>query len=224
VVARPADMTLPFYDFLDYLNKSEVMNANFYLEYFPLLNGMENHISEPLWVKNILNLEHSNVWFGNGNTVGKLHFDPFDNLLGMITGKKKFIVFDPHRNEDLYEGHIREAQFEYDLPTKTFKRSKLLDSTSMVMSPVNIDAPDLLEYPLFLNKIGKSVTCEVGPGEMLYLPAFWWHEVKSSPDHAHRNIAINYWYKPFYDKEYPCAECRLAINPISKHLLDKFYE
>ena len=28
-----------------------------------------------------LTQEHLNIWLGNGRTVGKLHFDPFDNLL-----------------------------------------------------------------------------------------------------------------------------------------------
>lgn len=45
------------------------------------------------------------------------------------------------------------------------------------------------------------------------MPAFWWHEVRSQPDPVqHRNLAINYWYKPVWQKEFPCASCGLEWN------------
>lgn len=44
------------------------------------------------------------------------------------------------------------------------------------------------------------------------MPAFWWHEVDSEPDETHKNIAVNFWHTPIFDKEFPCAECRLAYN------------
>lgn len=36
VVTRPADLSLKFNDFMSLLNRSEELNANFYLEYFPI--------------------------------------------------------------------------------------------------------------------------------------------------------------------------------------------
>jgi hypothetical protein len=33
--------------------------------------------------------------------------------------------------------------------------------------------------------------------------------VQSRPDEHRRNIAVNYWYRPFLNKEFPCASCRL---------------
>lgn len=48
---------------------------------------------------------------------------------------------------------------------------------------------------------------------VLYMPAFWWHEVRSQPDpEQQRNLAINYWYKPVWRKEFPCAACGLEWN------------
>jgi hypothetical protein len=29
------------------------------------------------------------------------------------------------------------------------------------------------------------------PGDILYLPAYWWHHVRSSKN---RNLAVNFWY------------------------------
>ena len=79
-----------------------------------------------------LHVEHQNIWLGNGKTLGRLHFDPYDNLLTMVAGQKHVDLFAPHRNERLYEGHIREAQLEFSLDTGRFARTNLLDSTSMV--------------------------------------------------------------------------------------------
>lgn len=60
--------------------------------------------SSQLTFNRFLREELTNIWLGNGRTVGKLHFDPFDNLLCQVTGKKNLILFDPHNNENLYEG------------------------------------------------------------------------------------------------------------------------
>ncbi len=49
-----------------------------------------------------------------GRTLGKLHFDPYDNFMCMVSGAKQFLIFEPHHNEQLYEGHIREAQLTYE--------------------------------------------------------------------------------------------------------------
>ena len=50
----------------------------------------------------------------------------------------------------------------------------------------------------------KSVVCEVKEGEMLYLPASWFHEVisfsGSEPQQGH--MAFNYWMHPPTTKSY----------------------
>ena len=53
-----------------------------------------------------------------------------------ISGRKQVILFEPHDNTRLYEGHIPEAMLAYN--GKEFSRKKLVDSTSMVMSPVDL--------------------------------------------------------------------------------------
>ena len=51
-------------------------------------------------------------------------------------------MFDPHNNQQMYEGHIPEATLFYNHTANTFHRRHLLESTSMVMSPVDILKPD----------------------------------------------------------------------------------
>lgn len=39
------------------------------------------------------------------------------------------------------------------------------------------------------------MNCTVEEGEVLFIPSFWWHEVKSFPNVTEgRNLAINFWY------------------------------
>ena len=50
-----------------------------------------------------------------------------------------------------------------------------------------------------LSKAAIPFVVEIDPGEMLYLPASWWHEVtSSSPDNNKSNVhmAFNYWFYP----------------------------
>lgn len=85
------------------------------------------------------------------------------------------------------------------------------------MSPVDIVKPDLTRYPLFAR--AKPLQCNIHAGDVLYLPSFWWHEVQSRPDEHRRNIAVNFWYRPFLDKEFPCPSCRHFVSPHYDHLL-----
>ena len=38
------------------------------------------------------------------------------------------------------------------------------------------------------------LNCTINEGDILYMPAFWWHEVESYPSKTeHRNLATNFW-------------------------------
>ncbi|CAI8024674.1 Bifunctional peptidase and arginyl-hydroxylase JMJD5, partial [Geodia barretti] len=137
-----------------------------------------------------------------------------------VSGEKHVTLFDPHHNENLYEAHIPEAILSYSPRTGHFSRQRLLESTSMVMSPVDIQDPDLVRFPRFSR--AHRLECDLGPGDVLFMPAFWWHEVRSRPDlRERRNLAVNFWYEPVLTKEFPCPECRLQFNFNNRHLLGK---
>ncbi|XP_077997049.1 bifunctional peptidase and (3S)-lysyl hydroxylase Jmjd7-like [Glandiceps talaboti] len=223
VVVRPAKLDLNFSEFVDMIeNKTlKVNNVSAYLEYSSIpeyMPELEDDIQEFPFVKGRLSRRHLNIWISDGNTLGKLHFDPFDNFLCMISGKKQLIIFDPHDNTQMYEGHIPEAILGYQTETGKFRRKKLLDSTSMVMSPIDILDPELKRFPKFSKTY--PMNCTISEGEALFMPAFWWHEVQSFPSVTeNRNIAVNYWYEPFLTKEFPCPTCKLDVNPFYSHLL-----
>ncbi|XP_074660772.1 jmjC domain-containing protein E-like [Tubulanus polymorphus] len=224
VVVRPASVDMNVSEFLTIISDSSRLNVNVsaYLEYTSLadyFSELRDDISEMPFVEGVgMKLKHTNIWLSNGKTLGKLHFDPFDNFLCQISGRKESILFEPHENRELYEAHIQEAMLKYNATSQTFIRRGLSDSTSLVMSPVDINKPDFKKFPLFMNAV--PLNCTIDEGDVLFMPAFWWHEVQSYPAKTEpRNLAVNFWYEPFLTREFPCPECKLDVNPVYHHLL-----
>ena len=158
VVVRPAYQDMSFGDFLDKVDNS---TFSLYMEYASLRQyapQLEDDL-EKLSFADFLRERHLNIWIGDGNTIGKLHFDEFDNLLCQVRGKKEVMLFEPYENSNLYEGHIPEAMLEFDPVEETFIKRSLPESTSMVMSPVDPVNPDFDKFPLFQNAI--SITCTI---------------------------------------------------------------
>lgn len=47
-----------------------------------------------------------------------------------------------------------------------------------IQSQVNCDTPDFEKFPLFRN--AQCELAEIGPGDTLFIPAFYWHQVTSN--------------------------------------------
>jgi hypothetical protein len=58
---------------------------------------------------------------------------------------------------------------------------------------VNIDDVDLLKFPDFFR--AERYSCVLDAGELLLLPACWWHQVTS----IDTSISVNYWWKADLD-------------------------
>ena len=37
------------------------------------------------------------------------------------------------------------------------------------------------------------------------------------------NLAVNHWFAPLYDKEFPCATCRKKLNPAYRQQLETLF-
>lgn len=179
VVVRPAAANMNFSEFLDLITLAAdqlARNVSAYLEYSSIpeyMPDLEGDIEEFIFVKDLLNRKHLNMWLSDGNTIGRLHFDEYDNFLCQVgvtqittypitfllslagifqlRGQKQVILFDPHDNTRMYEGHIPQAMLSYDASQKRFFRKTLKDSTSMVMSPIDLLNPDLQVIIIIFN-------------------------------------------------------------------------
>jgi hypothetical protein len=96
------------------------------------------------------------IWFGPANTVTPLHCDFTDNLFAQILGRKHFLLCPPHADEFLY---TREA------------------NPVLYGSRFDPETPDYDKYPLARDV--RFIECTVNPGDLLFLPAGWFHKVRS---------------------------------------------
>ena len=73
----------------------------------PLPLYKEWEVPRPLVCGGLLeNVDIANIWFSNGGTNSVLHTDSYDNFHCLVTGQKKFRMFEPH--------HIKAIGPEHD--------------------------------------------------------------------------------------------------------------
>ena len=130
---------------------------------------------------------HANFWYGVSHSVNgsksRLHNDGGDNLYVLLAGTKKVVLFSPADALNMYTFgkvvHVHpNGRVEYeDVPHAHFGRP-------------DADQPDLEAFPAFANASRVEVT--VHAGEMLFIPAGWYHEVTSYG----RHVALNFWFEP----------------------------
>jgi hypothetical protein len=115
------------------------------------------------------------IWLGHASNVSS-HYDTVDNLACVVAGRRRFTLYAPELIGDLYVGPI--------------------DNT-MAGQPVSLAASspaDDNRYPRFAAIRDQALTAELGPGDALYLPKLWWHQVEAT---APFNVLVNYWWDAF---------------------------
>ncbi|QDD66871.1 cupin-like domain-containing protein [Herbaspirillum seropedicae] len=95
-------------------------------------------------------------WIGPAGCITPLHCDYDDNVFAQVWGSKRVWLAPPHHDQYLYPKEANALLFG---------------------SPFDPDHPDLERFPLA--RQAALVCCEVQPGEMLYIPAGWYHQVSS---------------------------------------------
>jgi hypoxia-inducible factor 1-alpha inhibitor (HIF hydroxylase) len=123
-----------------------------------------------------------------------LHFDQYDNCFMMLSGRKTFLLFDPTQTGRLHAYPIHHP----------------LDRSAQVDLDEQLDA-QLGAFPRAEGIRGCRVTLE--PGDVLILPAYWWHEVITEPltastgsgaieggdsadDDQRLTVSLNFWFTP----------------------------
>ena len=95
-------------------------------------------------------------WLGPAGTVTPLHCDYDDNIFAQIWGTKRIFLAPPHHDEFLYPSEANAILFG---------------------SPFDPEAPDFEKFPLA--RQATTIECIVNPGELLYVPAGWYHQVRA---------------------------------------------
>jgi len=163
-----------FRDFATYAESSNRQNSEtLYLSQFPLDTApliLRPDVAAPPYTPNDSVPISKNIWFGPAGTISPFHFDRSHNLLHQHWGRKHVVMFDP-------------SHYHLMKPGSKNSGSAHVCSLDVVTADFKIDL-SRFNAPCF-----ETI---LEPGDVLFIPAFWWHHV-TSIDVA---ISINYWWRP----------------------------
>ncbi|KAG5938447.1 hypothetical protein E4U53_008009 [Claviceps sorghi] len=207
VLSKPHEESQPFEDFLSYLIRQEksaddgpettevryaqTQNDNFRDEYSHLLPDAQKDIP---FARIALQKspEAVNLWIGNSKSVTATHKDNFENIFVQIIGKKHFVLLPPICHPCMNEALLKPATYIRDDQGLSLR----LDQGPDLVPFVTWDPDAPLDRPTPWSRFARPMRVTLNPGDMLYLPAMWYHKVSqsSSPEGEGFVVAINYWY------------------------------
>lgn len=121
------------------------------------------------------------LWIGNRVTT-PAHFDAFHNLAIAVCGKRRFTLFPIEQVGNLYVGPLDFAP------------------TGAAITMARPERPDFERFPRLREALKHSMVAELGPGDAMYIPPLWWHQVESLEP---LNALVNYWWSPALPDGHP---------------------
>ncbi|MDB5692419.1 MAG: transcription factor jumonji jmjC domain protein [Alphaproteobacteria bacterium] len=113
------------------------------------------------------------LWIGNASIVST-HFDESDNIACVVAGRRRFTLFPPEQVANLYVGPLD------------------FTMAGQPASMVPLRDPDFERYPRFRDALAAARVAELEPGDAIYIPTLWWHNVEALDRF---NILVNYWWR-----------------------------
>jgi hypothetical protein len=182
---------MTFGQYIDGISSENSGSKGYYLAQQPLdvlFPQLMNDIKPPDYFKE-KRLISTNLWFAGAGNITPLHYDLAHNLFAQVIGRKRFILFEPKQARLLYP-------FPKSSPIAHFSR-------------VNIDNPDLGVFPHFQRAM--ALECTVEPGDILFIPIFWWRQVYS----LNMSVSISFWASPGWTKNLKPPAMRLYISSVA---------
>jgi hypothetical protein len=139
-------------------------------EGFPELNKSNQLIFDHPEFKN--NQPVSKIWLGT-ESVAAAHYDQPKNIACCVLGKRRFTLFPPEQIHNLYPGPLN--------PTPG----------GQVVTLADLSKPDFSRFPRLKNALANAYVVDLEPGDALYYPSMWWHEVEAFDRF---NAMVNYWW------------------------------
>jgi hypothetical protein len=132
------------------------------------LPGLREKNTLPIELKSPL----VSLWLGNQSLIAP-HFDFPSNIACCVAGIRRFLLFPPDQVANLYVG-------PWDL-TPAGQAISLVDTRN----------PDLERHPDFRHAMAQALSVELNPGDAIFIPSLWWHQVESL---SAVNGLVNYWW------------------------------
>ncbi|KAJ3534365.1 hypothetical protein NM208_g7565 [Fusarium decemcellulare] len=206
VFAKPHYEDEPFEELLEYVARQETdpgfpsdaeiryaqtQNDNLREEYIALFSDVQKDIP---FARIALGKapDAVNLWIGNSKSVTALHKDNYENIYVQVLGRKHFVLLPSLCHPCVNEQPLRPATYkraEHDLQLEMDSDNELVPFA--IWDP---DRPEENATPF--SHLAQPLRVTLNPGDMLYLPAMWYHKVSQSCAEEDEGfvLAVNYWY------------------------------
>lgn len=114
----------------------------------------------------------SKIWIGTESRA-IAHYDVPKNIACCVAGHRRYTLFPPEQIRNLYPGPLS--------PTPG----------GQVVTIADLQNPDFEKFPRLRQALSEAVVADLEPGDALYYPSMWWHEVQAQDRF---NVMINYWW------------------------------
>ena len=137
------------------------------------LGVLAKYLDLPAWIDK-RRIHSANLWIGAGNNRTLLHYDPWDGLMFLASGEKEFIMIPPSETSKLF-------------PFSPFDFSSLYKGAVLhsKIRPLNVQR----RFQERFRDVKGALRGTVKEGEVIYIPAGYWHFVAST----NLNIGVNFF-------------------------------
>ncbi len=112
------------------------------------------------------------IWIGTESRA-TAHYDIPKNIACCVAGRRRYTLFPPDQIGNLYPGPLS------------------LTPGGQVVTVADLQNPDFKTFPRLKQALSKAIIADLEPGDALYYPSMWWHEVHAKDQF---NVMINYWW------------------------------
>ncbi|KAE8411022.1 cupin-like domain-containing protein [Aspergillus pseudocaelatus] len=206
VFAKPHYEDQPFDTFLEYVVRHETdtnfpqdaevryaqtQNDNLRDEYITLFSDVQKDIPFARIALDKMP-DAVNLWIGNSKSVTAMHKDNYENIYVQVLGRKHFVLFPALCHPCVNEKPLQPATY---VRTDDGLVLQMDDNDEPVPFPTwDPDRPSENNTPF--SQYAQPLRVTLNPGDMLYLPAMWYHKVSQSCTEEDEGfvLAVNYWY------------------------------
>jgi len=120
------------------------------------------------------------AYLGCARNTTPVHFDAYENLMLCVRGSKRLFLYPPSDARYLYPVGVGPSYPD-------------IDFTNAAAPPFTRfeDMPKEMQEKYTLLKWATPIEVFLDPGDILYLPACWWHCVEGSEE---RNLIFSWWF------------------------------
>lgn len=207
VFVEPLEVLEPFSDFLNevqhpksegHIKYAQPQNDSLRTEYGSLFTDVPEDIDFAR-----IALEKTadavNFWLGNERSITSLHKDNYENVYVQIRGQKHFVLMAPIEMPCVGEQMLAKGRYAPATTSDTHEadHEHLMVQLDEQGEPIPVatwdpDLPDRRQTAY--SHLAKPLRVTLREGDMLYLPAMWYHKVSQTCGEEDFACAINYWY------------------------------